>query len=71
MPSRKLYSPPQLQARTFSQAALFLTGYAWIGNGSAKDLLELMFSQPAQELRRMDSLSEIGAAKARTEDCVP
>jgi hypothetical protein len=44
--SRKPYSPPQLQTRTFEQAALFLTGHAWIGNQDAKDLLKLLFPTP-------------------------
>ena len=55
VPSHEPYSPPQLQARTFSQAALFLAGYAWIGNQWARDLLEMMFSPPMQEVVRMDS----------------
>jgi hypothetical protein len=42
----KAYLPPQLQTRTFGQAALFLTGYAWIGNQEARDLLELLFADP-------------------------
>jgi len=58
MPLHKPYLPPQLQARTFSQAALFLTPYAWIGNQGATDLLELMFSSPTQGLVTTDSPSE-------------
>jgi hypothetical protein len=52
--SHEPYSPPQLQARTFAQAALFLTGHAWIGNKGAKDLLEIMFSPPTQEVVMTD-----------------
>lgn len=50
MPSHQPYSPPQLQTRTVAQAALFLTGHAWIGNEGARDLLELIFPPPTQEL---------------------
>lgn len=44
---RQPYCAPRLQARTFQQAALFLTGHAWIGNQNARDLLELLFPLPS------------------------
>jgi hypothetical protein len=45
----ELYSLPQLRTRTFEQAAVFLTGHAWIGNEGARDLLELLFPPPPGE----------------------
>ncbi len=64
------YSPPQLQVRTFAQAAVFLTGHAWIGDEGARDLLELMFSLPAQGLVTTGSLSASvsGLDRAQTWD---
>lgn len=41
----EMYAPPKLQIRTFEQAALLLTGYAWIGNLGARDLLEVLFPE--------------------------
>jgi len=40
------YSPPKLRKHTFEQAALLLTGQAWIGSQAAKELLELLFPKP-------------------------
>ena len=40
---RESYEPPQLRKPTFNQASLFLTGYAYVGDRGAKDLLELLF----------------------------
>jgi hypothetical protein len=54
MPSDAAYSPPQLRKRTFEQVALFLTGYAWIGNQEATDLLELLFPEPEMPYGRRE-----------------
>ena len=44
----KPYSPPQLHQRTLDQAKLFLVGHAWVGNVGARELLELLFREPAK-----------------------
>ena len=43
---RKPYEPPTLRKRTWSQATLFLTGHAYLGDHGAKELLELLFPEP-------------------------
>jgi hypothetical protein len=41
-----LYEPPQLRTPTSNQAILYLTGYAYLGDQGAKDLLEILFPDP-------------------------
>jgi len=43
---RKSYERPMLRSLTSNQAALFLVGYAHIGDRGAKELLELLFPKP-------------------------
>jgi len=43
----KPYERPTLRNPTSSQATLFLVGHAYIGDRGAKDLLELLFPEPA------------------------
>jgi len=45
--NRKFYEPPALRRPTTSQAALFLVGHAYIGDQGAKEMLELLFPEPA------------------------
>ena len=54
------YSSPQLRTRTFAQATVFLTGYAWIGDEGARDLLESLF--PVRESHGVDSATREGLA---------
>jgi hypothetical protein len=46
---KKEYSPPRLTRRSREQATLFLVGHAWIGDRGARDLLELLFPEPARK----------------------
>ncbi len=64
------YSPPKLRKHTFEQAALLLTGQAWIGSQAAKELLELLFPKPklqADETERKKEGPELAAPRNRTE----
>jgi hypothetical protein len=43
---KKPYERPALRTPTSNQAILFLTGYAYIGNQGARELLEFLFPEP-------------------------
>jgi|GEM_PF-6989301 len=45
--SRKFYNPPQLRCVTWNQATLLLVGHAYAGHAGARELLELLFPEPA------------------------
>ena len=46
---KKPYIIPHLNKLNFEQASLFLTGHAWNGDASARDLLELIFPMPSED----------------------
>jgi hypothetical protein len=58
--SEKAYFPPTLKKPTFEQASLFLTGYAWIGDPGARELLKLLFPEPGVLERENKSLITVG-----------
>jgi len=43
----KSYERPMLRNLTLNQASLFLVGHAYIGDQGARELLELLFPDPA------------------------
>jgi hypothetical protein len=45
--AKKTYAAPQLRTPTEEQARLFLIGYAWEGDRNARELLALLFLDPA------------------------
>jgi hypothetical protein len=59
----KPYEDPVLRKLTFSQATLFLTGYAYIGEKGARELLELLFPEPvcqseSEEMKEIQNRAE-------------
>jgi hypothetical protein len=45
--AKEPYVPPTLRALTSEQAKLICIPYAWVGHKGARELLELMFPDPA------------------------
>jgi len=48
--ARRTYSPPQVRRLNAEQGALLLLGHAWQGDQEARELLELLFPEPAEQL---------------------